>query len=1141
MSNHKNWGQGSPQKSNTAAGADSRPNWGQGGPQRSDTSSDVKPNWGQGGPMKSDTGMDSGHKPQWGQGGPMKSDTGVDSGHQPQWGRGGPQRSDTQAFDTHINNTRQYEVPIYSVFILNNVMYKNLRLISEESGEAKIFEVEASGKHYALKMYRYGIRPNHAILDRIMKLRGSGLLVDIYDHGTWHDDQQNADFDYEVMQLCTGGSLATVQLSGKEDKLKEFALKMTAAIDFLHKNGIVHRDVKPANFMFVDKKRQNFVLTDWGFAKLLDKDGRAVSDDGRTKLYTAPELYINIPGKVTYVDVKADFFSLGMALLALWKGEGLLIADEQKLVRQKLDEELPYPTRKEMSEHTLSLIKALTRNNPDKRAGFDDVKRWAKGEIIFDDPDSANQVSDYKIVFSGEKSLIAHNHEELGQIMWSNRKLAKKYLYNDKIADWLDEVDRPEMALRMREITEMEYPSNQDAGLYAACLELCPDMPFEGVDGNKISTQEELARELYDHTDYYKEYIGNPENPVWAYCRAVELSDEIKPLLKKDTLRKPEYIRELAFKLDPSLPYPMIVSTKTWQRKEVHSLEEYVNTFYAASMDCFCYQAGPDFMQWLQNVNPVMYGRAKTLVDKYADDPEYANELVHFAIVPDLGFDGKPLAESKLSTPEKIAEFMTLQECQRAETGEYVSLCAFEEFEISELRAYLVSKEKYGKQISYVSYCMEMFSTDNQKKSGPYNEDIATLKILAGWHGGSISLTLHGQKFTCPADLDKADLSSFNEEEQNLLANWLTLFFQEDPNADYKAKSYTSRMLEYFDFIDKRLPECKYIEHCNRQSYSDVRGAVERNKKAWSKARLIQWLCVIFCFIPLLTVCGAMSYLSVTTGSEPIEMAMKSLGHWCAIILAVVGAICCVDGGIIGIALGGLAGYWITELLFRFLAPVMPWLVIVLLLGVVVYFGRKIFIKMGRKFSSPDMSQDEIISRHRAGLAFNSRSKLLPDKAADYPVSSIDFNTNEVKQQMPKLIKNALLMLVLSVAGVFLCGWVVSHYDKEATDAVKTVEGSYTGDVQGTPSTIKLYKNDDGLWQADMVIDYKSGTTEQIMVAEEKSEEPETLYLKDNPKVSLTFKAEEPEGDVKTLTGTYINSKGNKRTVNYKQVETIKK
>ena len=132
-------------------------NWGA-SPQKSDTGSHNRPKWGDTPPQKSDTSRNA--KPGWGQGGPQKSDTGT-AGITP----GAPQR---------------YDVPIYAVFVLNKVMYRNLRVIYEESGEAKIFEVEADGKRYALKIYRYGISPDHEVLDRIMKLRGSGLLVDIF-------------------------------------------------------------------------------------------------------------------------------------------------------------------------------------------------------------------------------------------------------------------------------------------------------------------------------------------------------------------------------------------------------------------------------------------------------------------------------------------------------------------------------------------------------------------------------------------------------------------------------------------------------------------------------------------------------------------------------------------------------------------------------------------------------------------------------------------------------------------------------------------------------------------------------------------------------------------------------------------------
>ena len=136
-------------------------------------------NWGAS-PQKSDTATVNRHK--WGDAPPQKSDTSRAAGSG--WGHGGPQKSDTGTANVGTGPSQRYDVPVYSVFVLNKVMYRNVRIIYEESGEAKIFEVEADGKRYALKIYRYGICPDHAVLDRIMKLRGNGLLVDIYDHGT---------------------------------------------------------------------------------------------------------------------------------------------------------------------------------------------------------------------------------------------------------------------------------------------------------------------------------------------------------------------------------------------------------------------------------------------------------------------------------------------------------------------------------------------------------------------------------------------------------------------------------------------------------------------------------------------------------------------------------------------------------------------------------------------------------------------------------------------------------------------------------------------------------------------------------------------------------------------------------------------
>lgn len=1090
----------------------------------------VNQNWG-GTPQKSDTSTTQ--RPRWGDA-PQKSDTSAPGGRAA-WGDAPPQWSDTGAPSGKQAARSSVETPEYSFYILGSVSYRTVRLISSESGQAKIFEIEANGKHYALKLYRHSIHPDHTILDKLMQLRGSGLLVDVYAHGIWHDDVQNADFDYEVMQLCTGGSLAHMQLHGNEDELKEIALRMTAAMDFLHRNGVVHRDVKPANFLFTDSSQKRFVLTDWGFARMLDRNGRAVADDGRTKLYTAPELYINIPGQPTYVDPKADFFSMGMSLLALWKGEGLLIADEDKLVRQKLDEELPYPSHKEMSEHMLSLIKALTRNNPDKRAGFDEVKRWAKGEVIFKDSADHNSLKDYRIVFSGEKNLIAHNNAELARIMWQNRELAKKYLYADRIAEWLEDVDRPEVAMQMRDITEMRHPADRDTGLYAACMELDPSMPFTGIKGNPIRSQKELAAELYTHCNSYGNALSTTDHALWVFCNAVGLGADVKKYQRKSHPQKAAYIRELAFLLDPSLPYHVpVVKDGMKSFVPVTTLDEYRAAFYSSEIWDNSYQNDPDFIAWAKHCNAALVGHGLKLMDEAKNiEDVFTNTLMHFCLLPDIGFDGEPLATSDMSNPEQIARVLAAEICKEAEGKEFWDVIDWKVFDGSKLHAYLYVRGGFDTQCDWVTYCMDTKSTDAQKRTGPYNPAIAELKILAGWNGGSIPVTIEGITFNTPDDVANADLSGFSDREQTFLANWLTLKFQENPHADYSAKSYTKRTLEYYQFIRKHLPQCDYIADAPD---TDVEEAIGRNRKAWRTVRLVRIFAAVFCFIPMLCVCAVMGYLAATSGSDTIIALSKGLGHGLAIIIGIICALICVEGGIFGMAIGGFAVYWITDMIFRFLSPAMPWVIIAILLGGVIYFGSKIFFNLRHTLDSgSSLSWDETMLRFRAGAAFDTLDKLLPHVKSGSLEDEIDQNTQKAKKMLPSLIRSTVVMLIITMGGVAICHVGSDRLDLPLKPEEQAITGTYTGNVQGTPSTIKLYENAYGLMQADMTIDYQAGQTNQTMMAKEKDVSPLTLYLDTNDKITLTLTEDVYSDDVRTLEGTYVNSKGNTRRVLYKK------
>lgn len=93
-----------------------------------------------------------------------------------------------------------------------------------------------------------------------------------------------------------------------------------AALDFAHRNGLWHRDVKPANIMLApgqDDEPERVLLTDFGIAKAADeshgltKTGNVIA----TFDYAPPE---QIEGRP--VDHRMDIYALGCVLFKLLTG-----------------------------------------------------------------------------------------------------------------------------------------------------------------------------------------------------------------------------------------------------------------------------------------------------------------------------------------------------------------------------------------------------------------------------------------------------------------------------------------------------------------------------------------------------------------------------------------------------------------------------------------------------------------------------------------------------------------------------------------------------------------------------------------------------------------------------------------------------
>jgi len=130
-----------------------------------------------------------------------------------------------------------------------------------------------------------------------------------------YDSDRDGNVAFLVMEYIHGDDLKYHLDKGERYSLEQ-SLKMIrdllSALDYAHKQGIVHRDVKPANLLIEPGGRLK--LTDFGVARIQDS-GEATRTQGSmvgTLKYMAPE---QVQGEK--IDARADLFSVGVVLYQL--------------------------------------------------------------------------------------------------------------------------------------------------------------------------------------------------------------------------------------------------------------------------------------------------------------------------------------------------------------------------------------------------------------------------------------------------------------------------------------------------------------------------------------------------------------------------------------------------------------------------------------------------------------------------------------------------------------------------------------------------------------------------------------------------------------------------------------------------------
>jgi CHASE2 domain-containing sensor protein/tRNA A-37 threonylcarbamoyl transferase component Bud32 len=136
-------------------------------------------------------------------------------------------------------------------------------------------------------------------------------IVTIYDAGEEHD------FCYIAMELLRGESLARFTKPGQllpAEKTVSIIARAADALGYAHREGVVHRDVKPANLMY-DPQADILKVTDFGIARLTASSKTKTGMVLGTPSYMSPE---QLGGK--RIDGRSDLFSLAVTLYQMLSG-----------------------------------------------------------------------------------------------------------------------------------------------------------------------------------------------------------------------------------------------------------------------------------------------------------------------------------------------------------------------------------------------------------------------------------------------------------------------------------------------------------------------------------------------------------------------------------------------------------------------------------------------------------------------------------------------------------------------------------------------------------------------------------------------------------------------------------------------------
>ncbi len=233
----------------------------------------------------------------------------------------------------------------------------------------------------ALKMPRSdGFRSDAELANFIREARNA-VRLDFSGIVKTYDVQPEPKSIFIVQQYIDGSNLSALMKSGRQasDRAVDLIIGVAEALDFAHRHGIVHRDVKPANIL-VDSRGRPY-LSDFGLALHESVQHHHWGELAGTCQYMSPE---QVRREVHRLDGRSDLWSLGVILYEMLAGARPFTATNSEQLFEQIERHDPRPPREldpsAPEELSRICLKCLSKRAAERYASaaelIDDLRHW---------------------------------------------------------------------------------------------------------------------------------------------------------------------------------------------------------------------------------------------------------------------------------------------------------------------------------------------------------------------------------------------------------------------------------------------------------------------------------------------------------------------------------------------------------------------------------------------------------------------------------------------------------------------------------------------------------------------------------------------------------------------------------------------